>query len=539
MTTIETHASAAPASADAGRSLATVVSWLTTTDHKRLGRMYIAVSLLAMVAVGAIGVVLGIERADTESALLDVGVLAQLFSAYRVGLTFCVLVPLMIGIALAVVPLQVGARAVAFPRLAAAGFWAWAVGTDLVILSIALNGGPGGGEARMVGMFLSAHILLVLGLLATAVSIATTILTTRAPGMNMRRVPLFSFSVLVSMLGLIIALPVLVGALIYNYVDYRYGRVGFGGNQAILGWVGYAFTQPLTVVYALPVFGFAAETIAVASRKRMPMRGIVFAGFGLLGVASFGGVIQAAAGVPRNVVDSSLGTALGDILPFALFNLVPVLGAFVVLSVGGLALSSGRPRITAPFLFGFFGAGLVFVGILTNAIYQIGDAQLTGTVFEEASWLYVAYGSVLAGLGAIAYWGPKLTGRVMPMKQTIPLALLGALGVVLSSLPYVVAGFAKQPAGAVEFDYSGPQNLWNILSAAGHAVMVLTVLAFVGLALRSFTKGEVAGDDPFDAHTLEWATVSPAPEANFAEVQVVMSAEPLLDLKPATAGSSV
>ena len=162
MTTIQTHASAAPASADAGRSLATLVAWVTTTDHKRLGRMYIAVSLLAMVAVGAVGVILGIERADTESALLDAGAIAQLFSAYRVGLTFCVLVPLMVGIALAVVPLQVGARAVAFPRLAAAGFWAWAVGTDLVILSIALNGGPGGGEPRMVGMFLSAHILLVL-----------------------------------------------------------------------------------------------------------------------------------------------------------------------------------------------------------------------------------------------------------------------------------------------------------------------------------------------------------------------------------------
>jgi heme/copper-type cytochrome/quinol oxidase subunit 1 len=538
MTTIDTHKTAT-APSDAGRTLATLGAWLTTTDHKKLGRMYIAVALAALVAVGVLGAILGIERADTESALLDSGLLQQFFSAYRVGLTFGVLVPLMVGIALAVVPLQVGARSVAFPRLASAGFWMWAVGLDLVILSIALNGGPGGGEARMVGIFLSAHIMLVLGLLATAVSIATTILTTRAPGMNMRRVPLFSFSVLVSMLGLLIALPVLVGTLIYNYVDYRYGRVGFGGNKAILNWVGFAFTQPLTIVYALPVFGFAAETIAVASRKRMPMRGIVFTGLGLLGVASFGGVIQAAAGVRRDVVDTSLSTALTDILPYALFNLLPLLGAFVVLSVGGLALGSGRPRITAPFLFGFFGAGLVFVGILANALYHIGDAQLAGTVFEEAAWLYVAYGSVLAALGTIAYWGPKLTGRIMPMKQTIPLALLGALGVVLSSLPFVVAGFAKQPAGSVEFDYDGPQNLWNILSAAGHALMVLTVLAFVGLALRSFTKGEFAGDDPFDAHTLEWATVSPAPEANFAEVQVVMSAEPLLDLKPATAGSPV
>lgn len=539
MTTIDTHASAAAAPADAGRSLASLTAWVSTTDHKRIGRMYVAVSLLALLGVAAVGLLLGIERADASSSFLSAGSLPQLFAAYRVGLTFCVLVPLMLGIATAVVPLQVGARSIAFPRLAAAGFWAWLVGSGLVIMTIALNGGPGGGEPRMVGMFLSAHIVLLLGLVAGAVSVATTILTTRAPGMNMRRVPLFSFSVLVSMLGLVLALPVLVGTLVYNYVDYRYGRAGFGGNQAIFGWVGFGFTQPLTIVYALPVFGFAAETIAVAARRRMPLRGVVFAGFGLLGVAAFGGVIQASAGIPRNVYDMSFGTALNDILPFLLFNAVPVLGALVVLGVGGLALSSGKPRITAPFLFGFFGAGLVFVGILANVVYHVGDAQLTGTVFEEASWVYVTYGSVLAALGAIAYWGPKLTGRMMPMKQTLPLALLGALAVVLSSLPYIVAGFAKQPAGVAEFDYSGPQNLWNGLVAAGHGLMLLTVLAFVGLAARSFTKGDAAGDDPYDAHTLEWGTVSPAPEDNFHDVAVVMSAEPLLDLKPATAGSSV
>ncbi len=121
---------------------------------------------------------------------------------------------------------------------------------------------------------------------------------------------------------------------------------------------------------------------------------------------------------------------------------------------------------------------------------------------------------------------------MLPDKQVLPLAALGFIATVLAALPYLIAGFAKQPANAGEFDYSGPQNLWNGLSAAGHVLMFVTVLAFAGLALRSFTKGAHAGDDPWDGQTLEWATSSPAPVANFADVHTVASAEPLLDLKP-------
>ena len=124
-------------------------------------------------------------------------------------------------------------------------------------------------------------------------------------------------------------------------------------------------------------------------------------------------------------------------------------------------------------------------------MYQIGDAQLAGTVFEEGVWLYIVYGAVLSALGAVTYWGPKLWGRTIPDKAALPLAVLGFIATVLASLPILIAGFAKQPANASEFDYSGPQNLWNSLSAAGHALMLVTVLAFVGLAIRSFPKGRL------------------------------------------------
>ena len=535
MTTIDTHATGAATGVTASPSARTVSigDWFTTTDHKRIGRLFIAVSLVALLGVGVIAALLGVERVDAEAAMFDINSMAQLFALYRFGLTFVVLVPLLLGMAVAIVPLQLGARALAFPRLAAAGFWTWLIGVVLVVISIAANGGPGGGNPRFVGLFLVSLIVLLLGLAAVAGSLATTVLTTRAPGMNMRRVPVFSWSVLVGALGLLLVLPAVIGALIYTYLDYRYGRIGFGGNRAINDWIGFGFSQPVTFVYAVPVFGFAAEVIAVASGRKLPMRGVIFTGVVLVGLgAALGGVLQQPADLSRDVSHLSVGRWLSEVLPYALFNLLPVLGGFIVIALGAVSMRGGRPRITAPLVFGLLGALMVFVGMLANAVFYVGDAQLAGTVFEEGVWLYVVYGAVLSALGAITYWGPKLWGRSLPDRQVLPLAALGFIATVLASLPYLIAGFAKQPAEASEFDYSGPQNLWNGLSAAGHVLMFVTVLAFVGLAVRSFTKGADAGDDPWDGHTLEWATSSPAPYANFADVHTVASAEPLLDLKP-------
>ena len=265
------------------------------------------------------------------------------------------------------------------------------------------------------------------------------------------------------------------------------------------------------------------------------MRNAVLAGLALVGTAAFAGVTQlthtlAWSGKGLNLND--FGTKFGDLLNYAFLMALPVLGVLIVLLVGPLAFKGARPKITAAFLFGFFGLGMILVGMIGALVYGVTDLGLQGTVFEEGAYTYVCYGAVLAGMGAVAYWGPKLWGRRLDEKKLIPLALLGTLAVVLSSLPYYVAGFADQPAGTVTFDYSGPQSLWNILVTVGHGAMLLTVVSFIGLALGGFRRGEVAGDDPWDAQTLEWATSSPPPTNNFADVHTVTSAEPLLDLKP-------
>jgi heme/copper-type cytochrome/quinol oxidase subunit 1 len=541
MTTVDPHVTGAGAVAGTGVRadgiVAVVADWITSTDHKRIGRMFMGTALLVLLATAVIGALLGFERVDATADAFDSGALPQLFWLYRIGLTLGAVVPLGLGLAIAVVPLQLGARALAFPRVAAMGFFTWLVGIGLVIGSIVANGGPAGGDSDMVDLFLGGLVLTAVGLTAAAGSLAVSVLTTRAPGMNMRRVPLFAWSALVQSLGLVLAMPVLVGTTVLVWVDHAYSRSTFGGNLGVGSWIGFAFTQPATILYAVPVAGLVLDAAATATRRRPAMRGLGLIGIGLVSTGFLGGVAQVDAPLPRDIVDKTFGEALEDIVPWAVLHLLPLLGGVVVLAALG-AILRNRPRVFAPMVFGVLALLMLLAGIAGNVLYQIGDAQLTGTVFEEGVWVYLSYATVLAVMGGVVYWGPKLWGRTIDAKKAIPLALLGTLGTVLASLPYYVAGFAKQPGGVTQFDYDGPQDLWNALAGIGHALVALTVLAFVGLAISSFRSGPLAGDDPFDGQTLEWATTSPAPPGNFVDVHAIASAEPLLDLKPARDGGT-
>jgi heme/copper-type cytochrome/quinol oxidase subunit 1 len=548
MTTIESNSGAVSATngeAAAGSFFSDLGAWLSTSDHKRVGRLFIGTSLVGLLATAVVGVLLGVERIDGGQVLLDGIAISELFQAFRIGLVFGSLLPLGVGLALAVVPLQLGARALTFPRLALTGFYSWLAGLSLVIVALANDGGIGGTDVDMVALFLLGHALMVLGLLAAAGCIATTVLTTRAPGMTMRRVPFFSWAALVNALGLLLALPVLFGTIVYLFVDLRNTAEAFGGSDGIGSWLGWAFTQPTSFLFALPALGVAAELVPVTFGRRIRQRGVLFAGLALVGVAALAGVTQ------QNIFNlpwpgpglnfDDLGDKLLDLVPFAIFNLLPVLGVLIVMALGAFSVAGGRPKLSSPFLFSFFGLGMVFVGMLGNVLYAIDDLALQGTVFEEASLVYVSYGSALGVMGGVAYWAPKLWGRRMPEAQLIPLALVGVLATVLASFPYFIAGFADQPANAAEFSYSGPSALWNILVLAGHVLMLLTVVGFVASAVSAFKgNGEPAGDDPWDAHTIEWTTTSPAPGNNFADVPAITSAEPLFDLKvdePSTTGS--
>lgn len=542
MTTIESTPDAAAVAATSGsdtRELAAVAGVFTSTDHKVTGRLYLAGGLLGLITVVVINVLMSVERLDGGDTVLGAEILPQLLDAQRVGLVFAALLPLAMAGCIAVVPVQLGARSIAFPRLASSGFWMWFGGAILTTIALLNNGGTLGGDADAVALFIAGIGLMAVGLTATAGTLATTILTTRAPGMTMRRVPPFSWSALVFSLGVIIVMPVLVGTLAYLFLDHRNGRTGFGGNEGIFTWAGWIVTQPVTFLFAIPAIGLLAELTPVVFGRRTPVRGVLFAGIALIGVAALAGATQQNiqnlpwAGSQLNVDD--LETKIRDLVPFMLFNALPILGVLMVLLV---VLQTARPgdgsrfNFSPAILFAFFGFGMILVGMLGNILHAADDLALQGTVFDEAALVYVVYGVALATMGAIVHWAPKLWGGKLATGTVTPLALLGVTATILAAFPMYIAGFLDQPAGLAYLD--DDLMLWNLISLVGHGLMALTVLGFVALVLGSLRGDRAVGDDPWDAHTLEWATTSPAPRDNFVDVPVVHSAEPLLDLKSAS-----
>lgn len=516
--------------ADSARAVAPAefAGWLTTTDHKRIGRLYVAASLLVALGALVIGGLLALERIDLGGyEILDSSSVGQLIYLYGFGLAFGAVVPLLLGVACAVVPLQVGAANIAFPRAAALSFWGWLAGLGLLIAAFAMNGGPGGGDVNGVDLFLVALALIAAALLVLAVCLGATIITLRAPGMFLDEVPMFAWSVLVTSVVLLATLPVLVGLCILLFVDHRYGsRAVFGGNVGIAGYLQWSIEQPQVYVYALPALGFVADVLPVGARVRQPMRPIVLGAIALGGFAGLGAFVAA-----------PFAPGAYDDAPYLALGIAGLIAPLLVLALGALAQRTGQPRVIAPLVWAVVTALMLLVGGAVGALTGWDGLNLVGTIYQTAQSDYVLLGGLLGGLGAVAYWGPKLWGRLLPSTPAMGLAVLGLLGVVLAAFPNVILGFLDQPSDSVAFfgnavfeePDAGP--LLNTLTLVGFGLLVLTVVGLGALALKAFRRGDAAGADPWEANTLEWSVASPPPDGNFGVPLAVTSPEPLLDAK--------
>jgi heme/copper-type cytochrome/quinol oxidase subunit 1 len=527
---VATEAAGAPAAPSR------VAGWIITADHTRVGRMYAGAALVAAVGVLVVGTLVTAERIDPDTTFLATDAIGQLTTFTWVGLAFLVVVPLLLGVAIAVVPLQVGAPGITFPRAAALSFWGWLFAAAMVVAAYIANGGPGGGDNEAVGLFLTSMVVLLVALAVGAASVAATVITARAPGMGLLEVPPFSFASLVSAGALLLTLPALAGKMALIYVDQSHGRIVFGGAGGIASQIGWAWLQPQTYVYGIPILGLAAELFPVAGGRRQPIRPVVIVGLGLAGAAAVGGLLQ---GMPvLDLDDVTPIVAIARLLIYGVTALLPVLLFLIVLMIGGLAIKGGRPKPSAPLVFAVCAALMGLAGALAGVLTPIADLELVGTVYQEAQSYFLFFAGLLAGMGAIAYWGPKLWGRRLPDTATGGLAALGLVGTFLAAFPYLIAGFLNQPLGASTWpDLDGPITLCNVAVTVGFGLLVLTVLAFALAALRAFSRGEVAGPDPWGGQTLEWAVPSP-PDGAVADVGLVTSAEPLLDAaEAATVGS--
>jgi len=528
MTLTETRPEAVAVPATAGpKSLVPTrgpATWLTTADSATIGRLFIGTSMLFALGALGLGGLAAVERVAPADAFLSNAAL-RLLSLGIVGLAFMVVVPLWTGVAIAIVPLQVGARTVAFPRAAALSFWGWLGGAGLIIGSYAGHGGPDGTSPNSVGLFIVGLGLLAVSLVIASISVATTVLTLRVPGMYLDRVPFFAWAAMVTAIGMVLTLPVLVGALIYYYVDHRYGG-GALPDGSLLQGISWSFRQPTTLLIALPVLGFAGDVTPVFARTRVAIPSAVYGAIGLCLVLGYGAW----------VLDVLIPSVRSDFL-FQVVSVAAVLPVLMVLGMVGHTLRLGKPKFGTPLIAAVTSLLLLLGGTVISALVGIEPLNLVGTAAEQAQTDAMLLASLVAAVGALTYWAPKLWGRLLPNAATSGLVVLGFLGVGLAAGANLMLGWVgDQPAWASVFDdkrdYTG---VLNVLVAAGYWLVLLMVLSFGLLLLKIVvSKSEAVADDPWEGHTLEWATTSPPPPGNFATpLEVVHSDRPVLDRREA------
>lgn len=528
------EAAAAPSPSAPPTGLAAVVG---SGDPRTIGKLFVGTSLLFLIVAAVVGALVGIEQYDVAgSEIFAADTAVRVFTLHTTVLLFLGALPLLVGLATAVVPLQIGARTVAFPRATAAAYWVWLVAGGLVLASYAIDGGPFGTDPDAVALYVAGLVTVLVALAVATVSVVTTVLTLRAPGMTLRRSPLFSWSMLVAGSVWLLTLPVLAAGLLIAYLDLRYGQQFLGGSDGIYNRMSWLFWQPTLYVFAVPALGIVADVVPVFAQRRHKRHGAALGLLGLAAALGFGAWAQLGA-----TADGSGSPAPwlyeGPWIVVGFIAIVPVLG---LLGLWTGTLRAGKVKLGTPLVLAQLAGLLILLGVAAGGATVIEGLDLAGTTWMTAQTTLVLTGTVLAALGGVAFWAPKLYGKLLPDALT-------RLGGTLVFLGAVAAGVAQAIAGALDQSQlvgAGSETVsagdldiveaLNLVSGIGLAAVAAGVLV-VGLALLARRSGDGPGDDPWAGHTLEWATTSPPPVGNFASLPEITSEAPVYDARHAAA----
>ena len=493
-------------------------SLLGSGDHKAIGLVYVVLSLL-FGAAALVAFLLG-NLHIVQNDFLSGSAADSLLSASELGFALLVAIPLFIGLATYVTPLQVGAATIAFPRAAALALWTWILSSGLFIIANCVDGSIGGSGERAVDLCLLAIIGLVMALLLASVCVLTTVIALRSPGMSLDRVPMFSWSMFVAGSVWMLTLPVLVANVVLIYVDHHYGRPSEFGVSSVQGiQIGWAISQPQIYAYAIPVFGIAADIIATLSGRRQPNRGAMLVAIGAFGALSVGAYAQ-----PYffpEVRDQIVWAAMGVLI---ILPVLAILGGWAAL------LKAGKPALRSPLPLALVSVVLVLLAAVAGALAALTPLQLRETSFVAVGQLVLILAAVLtSGIAGIMFWASKLGGHRAPE----PVGLLSVLvllgGGVLAGVPLIVLGFSTKFTGLAD-----AADALQYVAIAGDALLALGAVLGLLALLASFRGDAVDADAWGTGQTLEWMVSSPPAAADLAELITVTSAEPVLD---AAAGS--
>ncbi|HMF04765.1 MAG TPA: cytochrome c oxidase subunit I [Acidimicrobiia bacterium] len=540
MTTTAERPAAPPAPAPPPRHNAGILRWVTSTDHKVIGLSYITTSILFFLLGGVLALVMRTQLARPDQNLVSPETYNEFFTMHGSIMIYLFVVPLAFGIANYIVPLQIGAPDVAFPRLNALAYWLYLFG-GLVMISGFLTASG----AANFGWFAYAPLsgatyapgagpdLWIVGVTVTstagvlgAVNLVTTIFMLRAPGMTMFRMPIFTWNMLVVSTMVLVTFPVLTAALAMLFADRHLGAHIFetqrGGTPVLWQHMFWFFGHPEVYIIALPFFGVVTEIFPVFSRRPIfGYKGIIFATLAIGGLS---------VGVWAHHMFAT-GVVL---LPFfsALSLLIAVPTGVKFFNWIG-TMWRGQLQFKTPLLFSIGFLVVFLLGGITGVQQALApvDFNVTDTYFVVAHMHYVIMALVLAAFGGFYYWFPKFTGRMLDERLGKIHFWLFFIGINVTFLVQHQLGLEGMPRRVVTYRASDDFGDLNMVSTIGSFILALGVLVFIWNVLRTLRRGERVGNDPWDGQTLEWATTSPPPERNFDSLPPIRSERPFFDQK--------
>ncbi|MFN8620238.1 MAG: cytochrome c oxidase subunit I [Chloroflexota bacterium] len=514
-----------------------VYEWLTTVDHKKIGVMYIVTAFSFFLLGGILALGIRSELAVPGLQFMDAATYNQLFGLHAVIMIFLFVMPMTTGLANYIVPLQIGAADMAFPRINALSYWMFLGAGGLILLAFIFGGAPVGWTmyaplsektaATGVDLLILGLILAGTSSLLGAINFMVTIFRLRVPGMTLLRMPMFVWTTLVTSVLLIFSLPVVTAGLVMLFIDRNYGGGFFdpaqGGNPVLWQHVFWFFGHPEVYILILPAFGIVSEIIPVFSRKP------------LFGYKAFVFATAAIGALGFSVWAHHMFTTGAVYLPFFSFF------TFLIAVPTGIkffnwlgTMWGGQLTFSTPMLYAVGFIALFLIGGLDGAFLAVVPfdfmVQDTYWVVSHIHYVLVA-GAVFAIFAALFYWFPKMTGRRLDERLGKVQFWILFIGTNLAFFPQHMLGLDGMIRRIADYSDNAGWTGLNFLSTIGAFTIALSILPFLWNVFSTLRSPQNAPDDPWEGYTLEWATTSPPPVYNFDKLPPVRSERPVFDLR--------